>query len=425
MENYDSNNFQTFLINKKNIPEKHTKYYQQWVNKFLNHYQKNLKTVKYKNIKDFIDKLESEGKEDWQIRQAYKAIKIFLEDFMGLVIDFHENDEKLNESKIVKNPKTWNEAFTKFINEIRFQHLAYSTEKTYRSWIRRFIRFCNNAPPTEVQSSHVKKFLVHQAVERNVSASTQNQALNAILFLFRYVLERDFDLNDNVIRAKKSVRMPVVFSKKEIKLLIKHFPGKYLLHAKLIYGCGLRIRECIRLRVKDLDFHNKSLDIRFGKGNKDRVVPLPEMLHSQLKEHLEEAKKIHEVDLKAGNGSVHMPMALDKKYPNASRQWKWQYVFPSKNLSLDPREKVVRRHHITSRALQTAMGKALEKSGIQKKGTVHSLRHSFATHLLMDGYDIRTIQELLGHKNVETTMIYTHVLRNIEGRVVSPLETLK
>jgi integron integrase len=343
---------------------------------------------------------------------------------MRLTIDFSENPEDESSGKPVKNPATWKDAFSKFINEIRFQHLAYSTEKTYRSWIRRFVGFCNNAPPRTIQSSHVKKFLVHLAVEGNVSSSTQNQAFNALLFLFRYVLEKEFDVSDNVIRAKKSGRIPVVFSRKEIKKLFKHYPEQYLLHVKLIYGCGLRITECIRLRVKDLDFENKSLIVRSGKGNKDRVTTLPETLYQQLKNHLQEVKKIHELDLAAGNGSVYMPMALAKKFPNASKEWAWQYVFPSKNLSLDPREKIVRRHHITSRALQNSMSRALKKSGIPKKATIHTLRHSFATHLLQDGYDIRTVQEQLGHKNVQTTMIYLHVLKNLEGRVISPLEKL-
>ncbi len=424
MKKYNSDNFVEFLVNKKNIPEKQAKYFLLWVNKFLSYYQKDLKIVNYKIIKDFLDTLESESKEDWQLRQAYRAIKLLIEDYMGLSIDFDRDPETICSEMPVYNPKTWKEAFTKFINEIRFQHLSYSTEKTYRSWIRRFISFCNNTLPEQITSSHVKRFLVHLAVDRNVSASTQNQAFNALLFLFRHVLNKEFNVDDNVIRAKKSTRIPVVFSRDEIKILFKCIADKYLLHAKLIYGCGLRLRECIRLRVKDLDFENKSLEVRFGKGNKDRTVPLPEMLHPQLKKHFEKARKIHDTDLQAGNGSVHMPFALDKKYPNASRQWKWQYVFPSKKLSLDPREKVVRRHHMHPRAIQRAMAKALEKSGIPKKATIHTLRHSFATHLLQDGYDIRTIQELLGHKNVETTMIYTHVLRNLEGKVVSPLEKL-
>jgi integron integrase len=424
MEKNNSNSFKDFLINDKNIPNKNIIFYQAWVNKFLSFYQKKLKTVKYDNIKAFLDTLESEGREDWQIRQAYRAIKYFLEDFMCLPIDFSETPEDESSGKPVKNPATWEDAFLKFINEVRFQHLAYSTEKTYRSWIRRFIGFCNNAPPGTIQSSHVKKFLVHLAVEGNVSASTQNQAFNALLFLFRYVLEKEFDVSDNVIRAKKSGRIPVVFSKKEIKKLFKHYPEKYLLHIKLIYGCGLRISECIRLRVKDLDFENKSLVVRSGKGDKDRVTMLPEMLHEQLKNHLQEVKKIHELDLAVGNGSVYMPMALARKFPHASKEWAWQYVFPSNNLSLDPREKIIRRHHITSRVLQNAMSKALKKSGIPKKATIHTFRHSFATHLLQDGYDIRTVQELLGHKDVKTTMIYLHILRSLEGKVISPLEKL-
>ncbi|MDY6863877.1 MAG: integron integrase [Thermodesulfobacteriota bacterium] len=424
MKKYNPKSFREYLINEKSIPFRNIKFYQLWVDKFLSYYQKNLKAVKYNNIKEFLDVLESEGKEDWQIRQAYKAIKVFLEDFMCLLIDFTEDSKNDSTCKPVKNPKTWKEVFSKLINEIQFQHLAYSTEKTYRSWIRRFIEFCNNTPPEKIESSHVKKFLVYLAVEKKISASTQNQAFNALLFLFRNGLEKEFDISDNVIRAKKSDRIPVVFSKKEVKKLYKHFPGGYLLHAKLIYACGLRITECTRLRVKDIDFENQSLIVRSGKGNKDRAAPLPEMLHPELKSHLEKVKKVHAIDLKTGNGSVYMPNALAKKFPNASKEWAWQYVFPSKNLSLDPRAQIVRRHHITSRALQKAMSQALKKSGIPKKATIHTLRHSFATHLLQDGYDIRTVQELLGHNDVKTTMIYLHILRNLEGKVISPLEKL-
>ncbi|MDY6843437.1 MAG: integron integrase, partial [Thermodesulfobacteriota bacterium] len=286
------------------------------------------------------------------------------------------------------------------------------------------IEFSGNAFPGTIQSSHVKQFLVHLAVEGNVSASTQNQAFNALLFLFRYVLEKEFNVSDNMIRVQKSGRIPVVFSRKEIKKLLKHCPENYLLHIKLIYGCGLRVMECVRLRVKDLDFENKSLVIRSGKGDRDRVTTLPEMLHEPLKKHLREVKKIHELDLTAGNGSVYMPMALARKFPRASKEWAWQYVFPSNHLSLDPREKIIRRHHITARALQNCMSIALKNSGIPKKATIHTLRHSFATHLLQDGYDIRTVQEQLGHKSVQTTMKYLHVLKNLEGKVISPLETL-
>jgi len=245
-----------------------------------------------------------------------------------------------------------------------------------------------------------------------------------LLYLFRNVLEKEFDVSGNVIRAKKSDRIPVVFSKKEIRKFYKHFPERYLLHVKLIYACGLRITECIRLRVKDIDFENQSLIVRFGKENKDRVTPLPEMLYPELKSHLEKVKRVHETDLKAGSGSVYMPNALAKNFQMLQKSGHGNMCFHQKNISLDPRTKIIRRHHITSRALQNAMSKALKKSGIPKKATIHTLRHSFATHLLQDGYDIRTVQEFLGHKDVTTTMIYLHVLRSLEGKVISPLKKL-
>ncbi|MEA3435610.1 MAG: integron integrase [Thermodesulfobacteriota bacterium] len=419
-----NNEFVEFLYKNRSIPKKQGKFYLIWVNRFLSYYQKDLKTASYKTIKDFINVLEKEGKDDWQIRQAYRAVNIFLQDYMKFG-NKPDVKEPINESdNKVTVSKKWKEAHEIFSREMRFQHLAYSTEKTYSSWIRQFIQYFNSISPDEASTEHVKKFLTYLAIERNVSASTQNQAFNALLFLFRYVLNKEFGKIENVVRAKNKKRIPVVFSKSEIKKLFEAFQEEYVLHSKLIYGGGLRVVECVRLRVQDVDFENHTLIIRSGKGDKDRTTLLPESLHKGMKKHLDRVKIIHEQDLASGNGSVYMPNALSKKYPNASKQWNWQYVFPASKLSLDPREKAIRRHHISARVIQKAMAKALTKCQIPKKASVHTLRHSFATHLLQDGYDIRTIQELLGHKSVRTTMIYTHVIKKGSMGVKSPLEDL-
>ncbi len=423
MNSLNKNKFVEYLNKEKSIPLKHARYYLVWVNKFLAFYQKNLKNVNQKNINDFLDTLTSEGKKDWQRKQAYRAVHLFLHNFMEI---------KLNTARITNGsgqdssiPEDWKKAYDLFHNEMRFQHLARRTESAYRSWIRRFIDFLHNAPPSNISAQDGKEFLTHLAINLNVGASTQNQAFNALLFLFRYVLNKEFGKLDNVVRAKNNKKVPVVFSKPEIRKLFEHFPEPYLLHAKLIYGSGVRVAECVRLRVQDLDFANNATIVRNGKGEKDRATLLPISLHEDLKNHLGKVKMIHELDLEAGNGSVHMPGALSRKYPNASKEWGWQYVFPAQGLNLDPDDIVVRRHHIGRRVLQKAMLKGVKASGIFKKATVHTLRHSFATHLLQDGYDIRTVQELLGHKSVRTTMIYTHVLHSVGHGVISPIDRFR
>lgn len=419
-----NNEFIEFLYKKKSIPKKQGKFYLVWVNRFLSFYQKDLKTASYKTIMAFLNELEKERKDDWQIRQAYRAVNVFLQDYMKLAIKPDVKQPRNESDNKTTVSKKWKEAHEIFLREMRFQHLSYSTEKTYSSWIRQFIIYSKGISPGEASTEQVKKFLTYLAIERNVSASTQNQAFNALLFLFRYVLNKEFGKIENVVRAKNRKRIPVVFSKSEIKKLFETFPKEYILHAKLVYGGGLRVTELLRLRIQDVDFENHTLIIRSGKGDRDRTTLLPESLHMGMKKHLEGVKKIYEQDIASGNGSVYMPNALGKKYPSASKQWNWQYVFPASKLSLDPRGKVIRRHHISTRAIQRAMTKALTKSQIPKKASVHTLRHSFATHLLQDGYDIRTIQELLGHKSVRTTMIYTHVIKKGSMGVKSPLENL-
>ena len=273
-------------------------------------------------------------------------------------------------------------------------------------------------------AAEVEAFLSHLAVAGKVSASTQNQAKSALLFLYREVLEVDLPWLENVTQAKTPERMPVVLTVTEARAVLDRLRGTHWLIASLLYGAGMRLMEAARLRVKDVEFERREIIVREGKGFKDRVTMLPESVMAPLKQHLVLAKVLHREDLAGGFGDVHLPFALAKKYPNASREWGWQYVFPSRNLSVDPRSGVTRRHHVDEKGIQRAMKQAVRDAGIVKPATPHTLRHSFATHLLQSGYDIRTVQELLGHKNVETTMIYTHVLNRGGQGVVSPLDRL-
>ena len=308
--------------------------------------------------------------------------------------------------------------------KIRLKHYSIRTEQAYVDWIRRYILFHGKRHPQEMGKPEVEQFLSHLAVERNVAASTQNQALSAILFLYKEVLEKNIGWLDDVERAKRPARLPVVLTAAEVRTVLAHLEGRHRLMANLLYGAGLRLMECVRLRVKDLDFEYRQITVRDGKGQKDRLTMLPDALAGPLRTHLADVKILHEQDLQEGFGNVYLPFALERKYPNAGREWGWQYVFPASQRSIDPRSNIERRHHLDEQTLQRAFKSAVRASGITKPASCHSLRHSFATHLLMAGYDIRTVQELLGHKDVSTTMIYTHVLNRGGKGVVSPLDAI-
>jgi len=302
------------------------------------------------------------------------------------------------------------------------RHYSIRTEQAYVQWIRRFILFNGKRHPREMGAAELTAFLSDLATRHHVAASTQNQALNAVLFLYRDVLKIDLPWLDEVQRAKKPQHLPVVFTREEVKALLAQLQGTTWLMAMLTYGSGLRLLECLRLRVKDVDFHYKQLLIRDAKGQKDRVTMLPNSLMEPIRTHLVRVRQLHEIDLRDGFGCVHLPHALAVKYPAADREWGWQYVFPSSRRSIDPRSGIERRHHAPEDALQRAVKQAIRKAAIVKPGSVHTLRHSFATHLLESGYDIRTVQELLGHADVKTTMIYTHVLNRGGRGVVSPVD---
>lgn len=308
---------------------------------------------------------------------------------------------------------------------IRLKHYSYRTEQSYVGWIKRFILFHQKRHPKEMGKAEVEAFLNHLVTNRNVAASTQNQALHALLFLYREVLDKPLP-NIDSIRAKKPKRLPVVLTREEVQAVLKQLSGVHLLIVQLIYGGGLRVNECLRLRVKDVDFGQKLLIIRDAKGRKDRTTTLPDVVVEKLKSHLAEVKAQHHRDLQKGHGRVDLPYALARKYPNANKDWGWQYVFPSHTLSKKPQsdDDTLYRHHLHASSIQKAVKQAVKKAGITKHATPHTFRHSFATHLLESGYDIRTIQELLGHKDVKTTMIYTHVVNRGAMGVRSPLDEL-
>ena len=434
--------YEIFLADK-NIKGKTAQWYINW-NKYFIRYLK--KTPVYQStasdVKQFLQYLHGKANiAPWQIDQVKKALRMMLRDFMRLPWTLQKKDDemKIPFAKTLltnKPPLTQSEhfpsakevdieyrhLFEKLKNEIRFRHYSIRTERTYCQRVRGFLCFTNMKPPEDLSAADVKAYLNYLAVERKVSAGTQNLALNAIVFLFENVLDNEIGEIGEFTRAKRPVRLPVVLSKDEVNRLLDVLTGTHVLMAGLLYGCGLRIMECVRLRVKDIDFARNQIIVREGKGSKDRIALLPERFREKLKGQLEYSKNLHKEDLVNGFGEVYLWPSIQRKYRNASREWIWQYVFPADNLSVDPRSKKVRRHHIHESALQRAIKKASTDSGIDKKVSCHTLRHSFATHLLENGYDIRTVQELLGHSDVSTTMIYTHVLNKPGLAVKSPVD---
>jgi integron integrase len=309
---------------------------------------------------------------------------------------------------------------------MRLHHYSIHTERTYCDWIKRYIRYHTMNCREELMNGEAKveSFLTHLAVDKEVSPSTQNQAMNALIFLYKQVLKKPMDGQINAVRAAKKVNIPVVMSREEVAGIIALMEGTPQLVVKLLYGSGLRILEALRLRVKDIDYEFKQLTVRSGKGAKDRVTPFPISAIPLFQNHLSRVRVIHEQDLAQGYGEVYMPHALARKYPNASKEWRWQYVFPARNIAVDPRSGKVRRHHVDPSVINKAIKVAVRKTGLTKRISAHTFRHSFATHLLQRGTDIRTIQALLGHKDVATTMIYTHVLQQGGQGVSSPLDDL-
>ena len=427
------------LLRKKGIQGKSAQWYINWVQQFARYVKgKSLRACTLQDVTLFLDYLAGKDNiKSWQIEQIKDALYVMYSELFeaswalqikricpsaSVPVEEPPSGILHKSSRHPETDRSYRGLFENLRAEIRVRHYSIRTEQAYEQWVRRFLYFSKLKPEEEMNASDVRKYLEYLAVNRQVAASTQNLALNALVFLFNHVLKQELGKIGDFERAKRPRRLPVVLTHDEANRLIDKLPGILGLMAGLLYGSGLRIMECVRLRVKDIDFEQHQIVVRDGKGQKDRITMLPKRYHVLLKEHLETVRKLHQEDLTNGYGNVYLWQCLEKKYRNAPREWIWQYVFPSGNLSVDPRSGTIRRHHVHESALQRAVKKISEDVGINKKVSCHTFRHSFATHLLENGYDIRTVQELLGHSDVSTTMIYTHVLNTPGLAVRSPVD---
>jgi integron integrase len=416
--------FQDFLLSRSLVPAKNAPFYAHWVSRFLGFSNRNQDLGSDLMVQKFLNQLKTQKKiADWQIKQAEEALKLYFHHFPD------GKNSVISPDVPQKKPMDVSKVLSDMRQAIRIKHYSYSTERSYLEWAERFMDYTSKVKKKDVRVAgldtvDVKDFLSYLALTRKVSSSTQNQAFNALLFLFRDVLKKELGDLSKTVRAKRGQKLPVVLSQEEVQSMFKHVKGLNLLILQLLYGSGLRLLELARLRVKDLDFSQNLIFVRGSKGDKDRTTILPQMVKDILKGHMDEVKLLHDKDLAGGYGEVYLPDALERKYPSAAKEWGWQYVFPSSKLSVDPRSGKIRRHHITEKTIQNAMKEAMKKAGIVKHASVHTLRHCFATHLLMNGVNIREIQNLLGHKHVETTMIYTHVVRDMVNVPQSPLDSL-
>ena len=424
------------------VPAKNSEWFVRWAQKFADsNKDKPIRERSAADIHKFLLELSIQpGIQPWQIQQAEKALFFLYQDFMKQDLGL-ESDQTLvpaeEKSAISTNPQSnfkdpaisrtqekfrWEEYFDRFRSAVRVRHYSIRTERAYEQWVSRFLNYYKGRSPEILNADDIQGYLNNLAEKRKVAASTQNQALNAIVFFFKEVLKREPGDFSDFVRAKQPLNVPEVLTRTEVQKLLDAMTGINQLMAGLLYGAGLRLMECIRLRVKDVDFETRRLTVRDGKGRKDRVTMLPERFQPLLEQQLEKAKALYETDLKRGVAGVYLWPGLDRKYPNAAREWIWQYVFPSSRLSVDPRSHTTRRHHVHPSSLQKAVKNAAARAGLPRRVTCHTLRHSFATHLLENGYDIRTVQELMGHSNVATTMIYTHVLNRPGISVKSPAD---
>jgi len=404
--------FENYLINSVKVKSGISPYYQKRINQALRSCNKQFGEELSNDEKDnFLNNL-SNTLEVWQINQADYAIKLY---------NFYIDDQKK-----AKDDQSYDSQWEKLIeilkNTLRLKQRAYNTEKTYVYWLNYFKNYLVNIDPHNISYEHLQNFLTFLAVERKVAPTTHNQALNALIFFYRNIIKVDIENKIDSVRAKYKRKLPIVLSKIEINKIFAQMKSKNKLMAQLIYGCGLRLSECTNLRIKDIDPEQNILTIRSGKGDKDRMTILPQKLKDSIIRHISNMKAIHDADRENNINGVKLPFALERKYPNAGKEWGWFWFFPASKVSVDPKTKIIRRHHIHPSALQTVFKKAVRATDIVKQASVHTLRHSFATHLLENGYDIRTIQQLLGHKNLDTTMIYTHVTKTNLLGVKSPLD---
>jgi len=408
-----------YLRDIKKVPGKSLSYYLLRIAQYRDFLDKNpggTETDFYRSL--------SHSCEPWQVDQARKAVHGYIA-FAYTRLNRDDASRAGTGGATASNlPDTWEILELRTRDELRLQHKSYQTEKAYLSWLKRFREFSTSKDIPGLDGEDVRRFLTYLVVRREVSLSTQKQAFNALLFVYRYILDVEIGTLVEVPRSAKKRKLPVVLSTKELGLIFGHLSGVHKLMAMLIYGSGLRLEECLTLRVKDVDFDTGIITIRSGKGGKDRRTILPGNLASQLEAHLLKSRVLFDDDRRKGVNGVELPGALERKYPNKGKEWAWFWVFPSARLSVDPRGQVVRRFHLFPSTLQKVFHAAVLSSGIAKQASVHTLRHSFATHLIEKGYDIRTVQELLGHSNVSTTMIYTHVAEVNRLSVISPLDNL-
>ncbi len=421
--------FGEFLLKRSMVTAGKEKYYVIWLRRFLLEQDRLEGNGWEEKLNHFLQLLVGNPRNaSWQVNQADHALRLYFVNYHPLqsVKSVSLNQEQGHANKWVDE----NIAITKFVKSLRLRHYAYKTEKTYVSWCRRLFAYSakchdkNEKGEVPISPSIISDFLAQLAMKLKVAKSTQNQAFSAVLFLCRNVLDIDLSGMEKNVRARGGKKLPLVLSPTEVVGLFAHLSGTSGLILRLIYSGGFRLSECARLRVKDLDFEQDLIFIRSGKGDKDRSTIFATQLQEDVKNHLLRVEELHNRDLKNGYGEVQMPGALGRKYPAACREWGWQYVFPSARISVDPRSLAKRRHHVSDAGIQKAMKKAVRLSGIVKPASVHTLRHSFATHLLLNGVDIRQIQEYLGHKSVETTMIYTHVVKNLRNPAISPFDML-
>lgn len=406
--------FRQFLSDKERVPERNLPYYLKWVTDCYRYFNLT-QDIPLSNgqLEEFLHHL-AKNHEDWQVSQADRAVRLYLF-FLAKAV-------RAAEESTSGHAQDWNAVEQSTMQALRLRQRSISTEKTYLTWLRQFRSFVKGQQPALLNGRDLQNFLSSLAVDRKVSASTQNQALNALVFLFRHVLDKNIEGEISAVRARQKRRLPVVLTAEEIDTIFSCMQGLNLLMARVIYGCGLRLQECLQLRIKDIDVDSGVVIVRSGKGDKDRRTVLPESIAGELSRHISTVRQVYDADRQADAAGVYLPGALERKYPKAGIEWAWFWLFPAETVSVDPRTSIIRRHHVYHASLQRAFKSAVMKAGIAKQASLHTLRHSFATHLLENGYDIRTIQELLGHANLQTTMIYTHVTkRNILG-VRSPLD---
>jgi integron integrase len=419
--------FEDYIERNQLVSAKYARYHRMWAERWLAFVGSATEENPDSARRRYLEALSHDGRTaDWQVRQADDAIKLYLWNYLPTLQGAKNTPAR---AETAASQPDLDRALNAMRDELRLRHYAYRTEQTYLGWSWRFLGYASRRAAETggdgtITNGLVKDFLTHLALERNVSASTQNQAFSALLFLCRHVLHLDLQDMEQTLRARRGRRLPTVLSAEEVAAVLGHTSGLAGLMLRLIYGAGLRLNECLQMRVKDIDFGAGLVYIRGGKGDKDRTSLLPKSLEPQLRQQIESVRRMHQADLAAGRGEAWLPDALARKYPAAARELGWQYLFPADSLAVDPRGGTLRRHYVSERLLQRAMHDATRAAGILKPASVHTMRHSFATNLLLRGTDIRQIQELLGHNSLETTMIYTHVVRDLRTPVASPLDSM-